>query len=192
MPGPYPKHADLASLSSPDSLVADTSIWALIPLGVVVRCLCCGFVCFSPSYVALWDSKTPHRPASERVSCCLETSSSCLPPQDEPPSLMLLSPSLSFIFCPTTFQKEWAAFLGAFCPQRSEVVLWRLLSIQVIFWWICGGENGLPVLILCHLGTAPFCPLFVSLHSSETCCVWSLNPSFGLKLSFLHLKPTLF
>ena len=27
-----------------------------------------------PGYVALWDFKTPHRPASERVSWCLETS----------------------------------------------------------------------------------------------------------------------
>ena len=35
--------------------------------------------------------------------------------------------------------------------QRSEVVLWYLLSLQMIFWWICGGENGLPVLLLCHL-----------------------------------------
>ena len=27
-----------------------------------------------------------------------------------------------------------------------EVVLWKLLSIQMISWWICGGENGLPVI----------------------------------------------
>ena len=39
--------------------------------------------------------------------------------------------------------------------QRSEVVLWKLLSIQMIFWWICGGESGLPILFLRHLGTAP-------------------------------------
>ena len=38
------------------------------------------FFFFPPNYVALRDSKTPHRPASERVSCCLETSFSCLPP----------------------------------------------------------------------------------------------------------------
>ena len=39
--------------------------------------------------------------------------------------------------------------------QHSEVVLWNWLSIQMFFWWICGGESGLPVLFLCHLRTAP-------------------------------------
>ena len=40
--------------------------------------------------------------------------------------------------------------LGVLC-QRSEVVLWKLLSIQMIFWWICGGESGFPVLFLHQL-----------------------------------------
>ena len=31
-------------------------------------------------------------------------------------SLTLLSLFLSFIFCPTSFCREWAAFLGAWCP----------------------------------------------------------------------------
>ena len=39
--------------------------------------------------------------------------------------------------------------------QHSEVVLWNFLSVQMIFWWICGGESGLPILFLCHLRTAP-------------------------------------
>ena len=43
---------------------------------------------------------------------------------------------------------------GVLC-QRSEVVLWNLPSVQMIFRWICGGESGLPVLFLCHLRTAP-------------------------------------
>ena len=38
--------------------------------------------------------------------------------------------------------------------QHSEVVLWNLLSVQMLFWWICGGESGLLVLFLCHLRTA--------------------------------------
>ena len=42
------------------------------------------------------------------------------------------------------------------CPH-SEVVLWNFLSIQMFFWWICGGESGLPFLFLCHLRTAPPC-----------------------------------
>ena len=41
-PGPYPKHAAHASLSSPCLLVADGSVWATSPLGVVVRHIYCG------------------------------------------------------------------------------------------------------------------------------------------------------
>ena len=37
---------------------------------------------------------------------------------------------------------------------HSEVVLWNLLSVQMFFWWICGGESGLPVLFLRHLRTS--------------------------------------
>ena len=35
--------------------------------------------------------------------------------------------------------------------RHSEVVLWNLLSVQMFFWWICGGESVLPVLFLHHL-----------------------------------------
>ena len=104
---------------------------------------------FSPGYVALWDSKTPHRPVCERVSYCLETSTpSQLPPQDGPPSITLLS----FTFCPTSFQREWADFLGTWCPpptfrscfvevaQHSNDLLMNL--------W---GRKWSPCLILCHL-----------------------------------------
>ena len=37
--------------------------------------------------------------------------------------------------------------------RHSEVVLWNLLSVQMFFWWICGGESGLPILFLCHLSS---------------------------------------
>ena len=43
-------------------------------------------------------------------------SPSQLPPQDGSLSLTLLSLFLSFIFCPTSFRREWAAFLGVQCP----------------------------------------------------------------------------
>ena len=78
-------------------------------------------VCFPPP--PLWVmlpseiAKIPHRPACERVSCCLETSPpSQLPLQVESLSLTLLSLFLSLISCPTSFGREWAAFLGAWCP----------------------------------------------------------------------------
>ena len=96
--------------------------------------------------------QTPHLPAGERVSWHLETSPhSQLPPQDGslfPTSFV----SLSFIFCPTSFRRQWAAFLGGWCPlpafrscsvefvQRSNDLsmnLWgRKCSILVIFYKI--------------------------------------------------------
>ena len=100
-------------------LVGDASVWATSLLGVVVRRIICGLYLFifPPSYVALWDSKTPHRPAGERVSWCLETSPLLwLLPQDISPSLTLLSVFLSSILCPTSFQRQWTAFLGTWCP----------------------------------------------------------------------------
>ena len=101
------------------SLLAHASVWATSPLEVAIRHIICGFYLFifPPGYVALWDSKTPHTPAGERVSWCLETSPVLqLPPWDGSPSLTLLSLFLSFIFCPTSFWRQWAAFLGALCP----------------------------------------------------------------------------
>ena len=76
--------------------------------------------------------------ASERVSWCLETSLLWLPPQGGSPSLTLLSLFLSFIFFPTSFRRQWAAFLGAWCllpafrscfvefTQRSNVLSMNL------------------------------------------------------------------
>ena len=97
------------------------------------------YLFFPPAYVALWDSKTPHRPTGERVSWCWETSPlSQLLPQDRSLSLTLLSLFLSFLFCPTSFGRQWTAFLGAWCPppafrscfvefaQRSDVLLMNL------------------------------------------------------------------
>ena len=61
-----------------------------------------------------------------------------LPSQDGSLSLPLLSLFLSFIFFPTFFRRQWAAFLGAWCPlpafrscfveftQRSNALLMNL------------------------------------------------------------------
>ena len=112
---------------------------------------------FPPGYVALWDSKTPHRPASERVFWCLETSPLLrLPPWDGSPSLTLcLSFYLSYFVLPPFKDNGLPFWVPGVLHQCSEVVLWYLLSVQVLFRWICGGEIGLPVLFLCHLRTTP-------------------------------------
>ena len=47
--------------------------------------------------------------------------------------------------------------------QHSEVVLWNLLSVQMFFRWICGGESGLPVLFFRHL--SPWLSLLFSVLS---------------------------
>ena len=73
------------------------------------------------------------------VSWCLETSLFLrLPSWDGDPSLPLLSLFLSFIFFPTSFWRQWAGFLGAWCPlptfrscfvefsQRLNVLLMNL------------------------------------------------------------------
>ena len=43
--------------------------------------------------------------------------------------------------------------------QHSEVVLWKLLHIQLIFFfffrWVCEEESGLPILFFHHFGTTP-------------------------------------
>ena len=146
-----------ASLFSPRLLVADASVWATSSLGVVVRHIICGFYVFFPSgYVALWDSKTPHRPAGERVPWCLETFLLWLPPCDGSPSVTLLPLFLSFLFCPTSFWRQWAAFWGAWCPPpafRSCFVVFAQSSNDLLMnLW---GESGLSILFLHHLRIAP-------------------------------------
>ena len=72
------------------------------------------------------------------------------------PSLTILSLFLSFIFCLPSFEDNGLLFWVAdILCQHSEVVLWSLLSVQMYFWWICGGYSGLPILFLQHLSLAP-------------------------------------
>ena len=75
------------------------------------------YLVFLPVMLPLCGSKARHRLSSESVSWCLETSLFLrLPSRDRSPSLPLLSLSSSFIFFPTSFRRQWAAFLGAWCP----------------------------------------------------------------------------
>ena len=110
---------------------------------------------FPPSCVALWGSKAHHRHASESVSWCLETSLFLrLPSQDGAPFLYLcLSFYILYFFLPPFEENGLLFWVPDVLCRHSEVVLWNLLSVQIFFWWICGGESGLPVLFLCHLRT---------------------------------------
>ena len=60
------------------------------------------------------------------------------------------------------FSKTMSCFSGCLMSSATEVVLWNLLSVEMFFWWICGGESDLPILFLRHLRTAP------------TLCLWAL------------------
>ena len=70
------------------------------------------------------------------------------------PYLFCLSFYLLYFFLPPFEDNGLLSCVPDVFCQHSEVVLWNLLSIQMFFWWICGGESGLPVLFLCHLRTA--------------------------------------
>ena len=144
---------------SPCSWVAHASIWATSPLAVSVRCLFSGLLLLllffnPPSYVALspqtclWES-----------FCYLETSPpSWVPPEDGSPSSTLFS---VFIFCPTSFWREWAAFLGAWCPlptfrscsvevaQHSNDLLMNLWGRKWCPWPISPPSWDCPRLLLC-------------------------------------------
>ena len=79
-----------------------------------------------------------------------------LPSRAGSPSLLaLLSLFIFYIFFLPPFEDNGLPFWvpDVLC-QYSEVVLWNLLSVQMFFWWICGGESGLPILFLRHLRTA--------------------------------------
>ena len=123
----------------PHLLVVDASIWGTFLLGVAFRHLICGFYLFFllvmlPSEIQKLPPDLPVRgfPGVWKLPLLW------LPSWDRSPPLALLSLFLSFIFCPTSFWRWWAAFLGAQCPllairscfvefaQHSTVLLMNL------------------------------------------------------------------
>ena len=105
-----------ASLFSCSLLVMDVSVWATSPLGIAVRQIICGFYLFF--LPVMLCSKIPKLPTDPlvRVFPGVWILLFSTPSQDESLSLTLLSLFLCFIFCPTSFRKEWVAFLGTWCP----------------------------------------------------------------------------
>ena len=81
------------------------------------------------------------------------------------PSLGRVSVSNSFVslfvfyILSYLLSKRMGCLSGFLVSSASVQKLFKLLSSQMIFWWISGGESGLPVLFLCHLWTSP-CNLF--------------------------------
>ena len=109
---------------------SNASIWATFPLGVAIRHVICAFYLFifPPGYVALWDSKIPHRPAGERVSWCLE--------------LLLFYDSLpGLVSIPNSFVSLFIFYILSYLLSKTMSCLSGCLvssaSVQKLFCGIC-------------------------------------------------------
>ena len=98
----------------PHLLVADVGVWGTFLLGVAFRHVICGVYLFFPLPVRLPSEiqKLPPDPPVRGFPCVWKLPLLRLPSLDGSLSLALLSLFLYFIFCPTSFRRQWAAFLG--------------------------------------------------------------------------------
>ena len=106
-------NAACSSPFHPHLPVEDAGAWGAFLLGVAFRHVISGFYLFFlpvrlPSEI---QKLPPDRPVREFPGVW-KLPLLRLPSRDGSPSLALLSIFLSLIFCPTSFRKQWAAFLG--------------------------------------------------------------------------------
>ena len=102
-------------------------------LGVAFRHVICGFyLFFLPVRLPSEIWKLPPDPPVRGFPGVWKHLLLRLPFWDGSRSLALLSLFLSFIFCPTSFQRQWAAFLGTWCP---------LLGTRSCFFVVCSMFN---------------------------------------------------
>ena len=76
------------------------------------------------------------------------------------PSFFCVSFYLLYFVLPPYEENELPFCVPGVLCQHSEVILWKFLSTQMIFWRTSGGESGLPILFLCHLRTTPLLSCF--------------------------------
>ena len=143
--------------SVPGLLVADASVWATSLLGV--RRVICGFYLFIYSSWLCYPLRFQNSPQTCRWEGFLLfgnfSFTTPFPGWVSIPKSFVSFYLLYFVL--TSFKDDELPFWvpGVLC-QLSEVVLWNLLSVQVIVQGICGEESGLPILFLCHLRTASY------------------------------------
>ena len=95
-------------------LVANVSVWGTFLLGVAFKHVICGFYLFFPPVTLPSEiRKLPPDPPVRGFAGVWKLPLLRLPFWDGSLSLALLSLFLSFIFCPTSFRRRWAAFPGA-------------------------------------------------------------------------------
>ena len=147
------------SLSSPCSLVAKASVWATSPLAVAFRHVFCGFCFYFVFSFFSWlccplrFQNSPQTHLWEGFLLFGNFSSfTTLSPEWVSVPKSFVSFCLLYFVLPSFEQDGLPFWVPGVLRQRSEVVLWKLLSIQMIFWWILGGESGLSNLSLCHHG----------------------------------------
>ena len=98
----------------PHFLVADAGVRGTFLLGVAFRHVICGFyLFFLPVRLPSEIRKLPPDPPVRGFPGVWKLPLLRLSSLDGCPSLALLSLFLSFIFCPTSFRRQWASFLGA-------------------------------------------------------------------------------
>ena len=154
---------------------ADASVWGTFLLGVAFRHVICGVYLFNlfiflPVRLPSEIRKIPPDLPVWGFPGVWKLPLLRLPSRAGSPSLAPLSLFLSFIFCPTSFWRQWAAFLGAWWAQLAiRVVLWSLLCVELFFRWICRGESGIAILFLRHLPKWVFNSLIQKILFTASC-----------------------
>ena len=162
-------HTARASLFSPCLLLMDVSVWATSPLGVAARRIICGFFFFFNSWLCcplrFQNSPQTHWWEGFLVFGNFSSFTTSSPGWVSIPN-SFVSFYLLYSALPPFKENRLPFWVPGVLHQRSEVVLWNLLSVQMLFWWICGRESGLPVLFLHHFRAAPLHSLLLSIFSS--------------------------
>ena len=109
-PGPYPKQCSPRLPVQPRLAGGGHERLGYFCTGSSVRHLICEVFFFPPDYVAICDSKTPCRPAGERVSWCLETS---------PPSLPFPKTGRGRVSVPNSFVSIFIFYILSYCLSKT-------------------------------------------------------------------------
>ena len=92
------------------------------------------------------------------------------------PCLFCLSFYLLYFFLPPLKTMGCSSGCLMFSAGIQKLILWNLLSVQMFFWWICGGESGFPVLFLHHLRTTPSSAFKFTTHAVAVLTFYDTPP----------------